>query len=168
MNQIPMMPRSHLQSVVSRGKGGSASIPIPSASGQRANRILREGLEVTIGHRAEAVILRKFLFWTGRLWDFDQFMHEERARGEREFQDDPPESGWVGKTVDDLLRDSMLPLGRHAIRRHLKSLVRKGFLYERADPVYPWEHALQYRVNLAKLRKALARRGYHLDERDFD
>ena len=153
MNQTPIMPRSHLQSFV-----------LP---GRRANRILREGLEVTIGNRAEAVILRKFIHWTGRLWDFDQFMHEERVRGEQVFQGDPPESGWVGKTANDLLSDSMPSLGRHAIRRHLKSLARKGFLYEREDPVYPWEHALQYRVNLAKLRKALARRGYHLDERDF-
>ncbi len=153
MTQTPIMPRSHLQSFV-----------LPSG---RANRILREGLEVTIGHHAEAVLLRKFIYWTGRLWDFDQFMHEERARGEQEFQDDPPESGWVEKTADDLLSESIPSLSRHAIRKHLKSLVRKGFLYEREDPVYPWEHALQYRVNLVKLRKALARRGYHVDERDF-
>ena len=153
MSQMPIMPRSHLQSFV-----------LP---GRHANRILREGLEVTIGHHAEAVILRKFIHWTGRLWDFDQFMHEERARGEQEFQDNPPESGWVEKTVDDLLGESIPSLSRHAIRKHLKSLVRKEFLYEREDPVYPWEHALQYRVNLVKLRKALARRGYHLDERDF-
>ena len=85
MNQTPIMPRSHLQSFV-----------LP---GRRANRILREGLEVTIGHHAEAAILRKFIHWTGRLWDFDQFMHEERARGEQEFQDDPPESGWMEKTA---------------------------------------------------------------------
>ena len=153
MSQMPIMPRSHLQSFV-----------LPS---RHANRILREGLEATIGHHAEAVILRKFIHWTGRLWDFDQFIHEERARGEQELQDDPPDSGWVGKTADDLLSESMPSLGRHAIRRHLKSLVRKGFLCEREDPVYPWEHALQYRVNLVKLRKALARRGYHLDECDF-
>lgn len=153
MNQTPIMPRSHLQSFV-----------LP---GRRANRILREGLEVTIGHHAEAVILRKFLLWTGRLWDFDQFMHEESARGKQEFQDDPPESGWVEKTADDILSESIPSLSRHAIRKHLKSLVQKEFLYEREDPVYPWEHALQYRVNLVKLRKALARRGYHLDERDF-
>lgn len=147
------MPRSHLQSFV-----------LP---GRHANRILREGLEVTIGHHAEAVILREFIRWTGRLWDFDQFMHEESARGKQEFQDDPPESGWVEKTADDILSESIPSLSRHAIRKHLKSLVRKEFLYEREDPVYPWEHALQYRVNLVKLRKALARRGYHLDERDF-
>ena len=153
MNQTPIMPRSHLQSFV-----------LP---GRRANRILREGLEVTIGHHAEAVILRKFLLWTGRLWDFDQFMHEESARGKQEFQGDPPESGWVEKTADYILSESIPSLSRHAIRKHLKSLVRKEFLYEREDPVYPWEHALQYRVNLVKLRKALARRGYHLDERDF-
>ena len=153
MNQTPIMPRSHLQSFV-----------LP---GRHANRILREGLEVTIGHHAEAVILREFIRWTGRLWDFDQFMHEESARGKQEFQDDPPESGWVEKTADDILSESIPSLSRYAIRRHIKSLVRKGFLYEREDPVYPWEHALQYRVNLVKLRKALARRGYHLDERDF-
>ena len=153
MSQMPIMPRSHLQSFV-----------LP---GRHANRILREGLEVTIGHHAEAVILRKFIHWTGRLWDFDQFMHEERARGEQEFQDNPPESGWVEKTADDILGESIPSLSRHAIRKRLKSLVRKGFLYEREDPVYPWEHALQYRVNLVKLRKALARRGYHVDERDF-
>ena len=153
MNQTPLMPRSHLQSFV-----------LP---GRHANRILREGLEVTIGHHAEAVILQKFIHWTGRLWDFDQFMHEESARGKQEFQDDPPESGWVEKTADDILSESIPSLSRHAIRKHLKSLVRKEFLYEREDPVYPWEHALQYRVNLVKLRKALARRGYHLDERDF-
>ena len=153
MSQMPIMPRSHLQSFV-----------LP---GRHANRILREGLEVTIGHHAEAVILRKFIHWTGRLWDFDQFMHEESARGKQEFQDDPPESGWVEKTADDILSESIPSLSRHAIRKHLKSLVRKEFLYEREDPVYPWEHALQYRVKLVKLRKALARRGYHLDERDF-
>ncbi|MDI6615427.1 MAG: hypothetical protein QME27_01830 [Syntrophaceae bacterium] len=153
MNQTPIMPRSHLQSFV-----------LP---GRHANRILREGLEVTIGHHAEAMILRKFIHWTGRLWDFDQFMHEESTRGKQEFQDDPPESGWVEKTADDILSESIPSLSRHAIRKHLKSLVRKEFLYEREDPVYQWEHALQYRVNLIRLRKALARRGYHLDERDF-
>lgn len=153
MNQTPIMPRSHLQSFV-----------LP---GRHPNRILGEGLEVTIGHHAEAVILRKFIRWTGRLWDFDQFMHEESARGKQEFQDGPLESGWVEKTADDILSESIPSLSRHASRKHLKSLVRKEFLYEREDPVSPWEHALQYRVNLVKLRKALARRGYHLDERDF-
>ena len=53
MNQTPIMLRSHLQSFV--------------LSGRRANRILKEGLEVTIGHHAEAAILRKFIHWTGRL-----------------------------------------------------------------------------------------------------
>ena len=165
MNQTPIMPRSHLQSFVSRGKSGSTSIQ--SAPGRRASRIFREGLEVTIGHHAEVVLLRKFIYWTGSLWDFDQFMHEEQARREQVFQGDPPESGWVKKTAADFLGESIPSLSRHAIRKHLKSLVRKEFLYEREDPVYPWEHALQYRVNLVKLRKALARRGYHLDERDF-
>ena len=47
MNQTPIMPRSHLQSFVFPGR--------------RANWILGEGLEVTIGHHAEAVILQKFI-----------------------------------------------------------------------------------------------------------
>jgi hypothetical protein len=163
MNQISRMSR-YLLSLVSRGKGGREITSAPSLGNQRVNKIVGEGLLSATGHHAEAMILQRFLYWTGRLWDFDQFMYEERVRREREIQDEPPESGWVGKTEDDLFRDLMPTASERAIRKHLKSLVRKGFLFEREDPEYSWEHTLQYRMNFVKLQRAMARRGYPLDE----
>ncbi|GEM_PF-708697 len=167
MNQTSTVPRPHLHSFVSSGKGGRKNASTTPLKSRRVDRILREGLVSATGHHVEAMILQSFLYWTGRLWDFDQFMYEERMCGKRDIQGEPPESGWVEKTTDDLLKELAFPGSRHAIRRCLKSLVRKGFLYEREDPVYPWEHTLQYRVNLVRLQKALARRGYSLDEGVF-
>ena len=163
MNQIARMSR-YLFSLVSRGKGGRGITSAPSPGRRRVNQILGEGLVSATGHRAEAMILQRFLYWTGRLWDFDQYMYEERARRKREIQDEPPESGWMEKTADDLHKELVPAASEHAIRKHLKSLVRKGFLFEREDPVSLWEHTRQYRVNFVKLQKAMARRGYPLDE----
>jgi hypothetical protein len=167
MNQTSNMSQPYLRSYVFRGKNRRGTALAPSPESRRMNRILREGLVSATGHHVEAMILQRFLCWTERLWDFDQFMYEERTYGDRDIQGALPESGWVEKTTDDLLKELISPVSRHAIRRGLKSLVRKAFLYAREDPVYPWEHALQYRVNFVKLQKATARRGYILDESGF-
>ncbi len=162
MNQISKMSQ-YLLSLVSRGKNERRIASAPLPGGWRVNQIVGEVLLPATGCHAEAMILQRFLYWTGHLWDFEQFMYEERMRGERDIQDEPPESGWIGKTEDDLHRDLMPAASHHAVRKHLMSLVRKGFLFEREDPVYPWVHALQYRMNFIKLQKAMARRGYPLD-----
>ena len=163
MSRTSMMPRSYHHSFAFLGEGGRGTASASSPGRRRVDRILREGLVSATGHHVEAAILRSFLYWTERLWDFDQFMYEESMSGECNIQGESPESGWVEKTAGDLLKELIPPASRHAIRRHLKSLVRKGFLYERKDPVYPWERTIQYRVNLVRLQKALARRGYFLE-----
>lgn len=164
MNHTSMTYRSYHRSFASRGNGERKNLAASYPGSRRVDQILREGLVLVTGHHVEATILQKFLYWTGRLWDFDQFMYEERVYVEQGIQGELPESGWLEKTANDLRTELMLPMSRHAIRRHLKSLVRKGFLYEREDPVYPWKHTLQYRANLLRLQAALARRGYFLDE----
>lgn len=128
----------------------------------------REDLVSVTGHYVEALILQRFMHWTGRRWDYDQFRYEELSREEREVRESSGTSGWVQKTVDDLHGELVLRMSRRAIRRHLRSLVRKGYLNEREDPVHPWRHSIQYRVNLVNLQKALARRKYPLDESLFD
>jgi len=151
----------YLLSLVSRctGGGGVASDLFPGKL--QEDQIIEAGLVLAVGCRAEAMTLQRFLYRTGRLWDFDQYLYEERSR--REMQDEPPESGWVEKT-EDLLGDQAPAASKQAITKHLKSLVRKGFLLERKNPAYPWDHLLQYRVNFVKLQKAMAIRGYQLDE----
>lgn len=163
MNQISRMSR-YLLSLVSRGKGGSGIASEPFPGSRPEDQIIEKGLLLAVGCLAEAMILQKFLYRTGRLWEFDQYLFEERSR--REMQDEPPESGWVEKT-EDLLGDQAPAASEQAIRKHLKSLVRKGFLFERKNPVYPWEHVLQYRVNFIKLKRTMAMRGYPLDESIF-
>jgi hypothetical protein len=135
---------------------------------RQVEQTVEECLSSVTGHHAEALILQKFLYWTSKLWDFDQFRNEEFVHKCREMQPGcPGRSGWVQKTADDLRCELSAGLSKHAIRRHLRSLVHKGYLYEREDPVYPWEHNLQYRVNLLKLEKALARHGYPSGDRLF-
>ena len=167
MSHSTAMSRPRPRALASCDNNEGEITPTPSADSRRVNRILREGLLSVTGHPVEAMILQKFLFWTGRLWDFDQFMYEECMHRKPDIQGESPESGWVEKTVADLLSDLALPSNRHSIKRHLKSLVQKGFLYEREDPVYPWKHTRQYRLNLFKLQTALSRRGYSMDERFF-
>jgi hypothetical protein len=166
MNQMSRITQ-YLLSLVSRGKSerGIASEPFPG--NRPEDQIIEKGLLLAVGCLAEAMILQMFLYWTGRLWDFDQYLHDERRRREQEIQDELPESGWVEKTAEDLLRDLMPGASEHAIRIHLNSLVRNGFLLERENPAYPWEHTLQYRVNFIRLQKAMARRGCPLDESVF-
>lgn len=164
MNHTSMIYRPHHCSFTSRGNGERRNLAASSPGCRRVEQNLMEGLVSVTGHHVEAMILHKFLYWTKRLWDFDQFMYEERVYVEQGIQGGLPESGWLEKTANDLRTELMLPMSGHAIRRHLKSLVRKGFLYEREDPVHPWEHTLQYRANLVRLQAALARRGYFLDE----
>lgn len=147
---------------------GRKGLGIPFRNGRQVEQTIGECLASITGHHAEALILQKFLYWTSQLWDFDQFRIEEFLRQCRETQPSAPgRNGWVQKTADDLRREPVASLSKHAVRRHLRSLVRKGYLYEREDPVYPWEHTLQYRVNLVKLEKGLARHGYPLGDRLF-
>jgi len=168
VNQTSIISSSYLRSHVFCGNGGRASAVAPPPERRRAEQISGEGLLLVTGHHVEAMILKSFLSWTGRLWDFDQFMYEECCIGEdQDTQGQVLTSGWVDKIADDLLKEQILPVSRQVLRRHFRSLVRKGFLYEREDPVYPWEHRIQYRVNLVRIQKALARRGYFLDESVF-
>ena len=121
------------------------------------------------GNRIQAVILQMFLYWTGCRWDFDCFLHEERIRTETDNQDLPPESsGWLEKTASDLY-DRLSPIvDRSEVTQNLNALVSLEYLFKREDPVYPWEHTPQYRVNFVKLQKVLAGYGYELHEEAFE
>lgn len=130
---------------------------------RRAGRTPQECFHLAIGHKTEAALLKKFLSWTAARWDFDQFINEETLRQRDTAEVGALVNGWMTKTWDELC-DGIADQNKHAIRRDLRSLIKRRFLYEREDPVDPWEHINQYRLNLIKLEAAMIKYGLCFDE----
>lgn len=132
--------------------------------------VLKEELAALTGNMFEALILQQHLYWNERTRDFDQFLQEEIDRAGTSGQ--PTErlanavlDGWVYKSAEQLLDELMLEhtISARTLARHIDSVVEKGYLLRRHNPIHKWDRTWQYRLDLLKLITDLQALGFHLD-----
>lgn len=134
--------------------------------------VIKEELVILTGNLNEAIVLNQLIFWSERAKDSDRFLQEEITRAKR-FNDgtamDPEDikktllSGWVYKTAEEMLEETMLTCSRKTMDRIFTSLTEKGFIDKRRNPKYKWDKTWQYRVNLQFVSQALIKLGYALE-----
>lgn len=122
--------------------------------------VIREEFVALTGDALIAVVLNQLFYWTQRVKDFDLLLEEEKK-----YQ---PECnvilrhGWIYKSAEDLIGETLLRVSRSTMRRYLNFLVDKGWVDERANPSARWDKTTQYRLNLRKLQNDLNSLGYCL------
>lgn len=129
--------------------------------------LIRKELVTLTGNHTNAVILNQLLYWTQKTKDFSLMLVEEknRERATEAFpQKDSPQYGWIYKTANALVEETMLHIDRTTLRRYLKFLVKQKWLFERSNPQNKWNKTIQYRVNVQKIQKDLMALGLSLSE----
>ncbi len=119
--------------------------------------IRREFVDLT-GDHFSAVVLNQLLYWTQRVRDFDLLLEEEQS-----FNPDcnvHPRHGWIYKTANELIEETMLKATPPTMRKYLKHLIDHGWIDERPHPLDKWKKTTQYRINLRKLHKDLSAIGH--------
>ena len=127
--------------------------------------VVKEELIAITGDYFASVILNQFMFWAERRKDADKFIAEEKAIALKHGEEInmPLSHGWIYKKTEEMADETMIPLSRQTIRRHIQTLIEMGFLDERQNPQYKWDKTIQYRVNLNTINTALNKKGYHLE-----
>jgi len=127
--------------------------------------VIREELIVLTKDLEKAVLLNQLLYWTRRSHDFDEMLEEESAFQTEEGKEllrTLPRCGWIFKSSEDLLLETMLSCSSSSVRRKLKEMVESGRLEERANPYNNWDKRRQFRCNLKTLQENLNKLGYVL------
>lgn len=122
--------------------------------------VLREEFVALTKDPLVSIVLNQLLYWTQRVKDFDLHLQEEQF-----FNPECSVSsrhGWIYKTANDLIEETMICVDRTTMRRYLKSLMDQGWLETRAHPKNKWDKTSQYRLNLRKLQEDLLPLGFEL------
>ncbi|KPV45620.1 MarR family transcriptional regulator [Alicyclobacillus ferrooxydans] len=127
--------------------------------------VIKEEFVWLTGDIYRAIILNQFVYWSQRVRDVDRFIYEEQKRMEQEATElnIKPTNGWIYKTAEELLEETMLGISRQSINRHVNALVEQGYLLCRNNPDHKWDRTRQYRIDFVKVRRDLAALGYTLD-----
>lgn len=128
---------------------------------------LREDYYALTEDTYSALILQQMVYWSERVRDFDKFIDEEKERSGEELSI-AKTHGWVYKSAEELKQECMLDCSSKTVRRRLETLVKKGYLEERDNPVKSFDRAKQYRVNLIKIARELADLGYPMSGYRYD
>jgi len=107
-----------------------------------------------------AIVLNQLVYWTQRVKDFDLFLEEERFSNPE--CNVAPRHGWIYKTANELIEETMICVDRTTMRRYLKILITNGWLEARSHPHNKWDKTSQYRLNLRNLRDDLFNLGFEL------
>jgi DNA-binding MarR family transcriptional regulator len=131
--------------------------------------VLREEFKVLTGHHIQALALNQFVYWENRTKDAKLYREEEKQRfnNENESNKELPQYGWIYKTAEELAKEILLDVHPTTVRRHLKVLEEKGYLFKRTNSRYKWDKTYQYRVNLVKVVKDLERLGYPIKDYEW-
>lgn len=124
---------------------------------------LKEELAALTGCFIKALILQQFLYWSERVFDFDDFIIEEKERTpslELEFR-----HGWIYKSTEQLHDELMFgdSLSPRTVKRRLDEIVESGYLVSRNNPEHKWDRCLQYRPDIIKIQIDLQEIGYALE-----
>ncbi|WP_172967572.1 DnaD domain-containing protein [Weizmannia acidilactici] len=128
--------------------------------------VIKEELVALTGDYKLAIVLNQMLYWSERIADFDQFILEEKKRMIRENIDLSClelQYGWIYKKADELAKECMITNSGATMRRYLDKLCERSWLSKRINPKYRWDKTMQYRVNLTKIQRDLAKLGYVLE-----
>lgn len=127
--------------------------------------VIKEELVHLTGNVFKAVILNQFIYWSQRMSDVDRYIEEESRRMESDGEalKVKPTNGWIYKSADDLLEETMLGISRQSVNRCLNALIDQGYLLWRHNPEHRWDRTKQYRVDFVRVRRDLADLGYTLD-----
>lgn len=129
--------------------------------------VIKEELVALTGNYIDAILLQQFIYWSERVRDFDKFIKQETDRAEKYDPQHTPRikatNGWIYKTSEELSSETMIGLSPSNTRKHIKSLVEKGWISERNNPKYKWDKTLQYRLDLIKVQNNLHKLGYSLE-----
>ena len=127
--------------------------------------VIKEELVALTGDYIKAIILNQFIYWSERVHDFDHFVVEEQQRMKNEglTLNMQPTNGWIYKSAEDLIGETMLGISAATIGRHIQVLVDKGYLLWRHNPEHRWDRTKQYRIDFVKTRTDLANIGYSLE-----
>ncbi|MCX7884574.1 MAG: hypothetical protein N2448_06050 [Caloramator sp.] len=133
--------------------------------------VIKEELLAITGDITEAVILNQFIYWSERVYDFDEFIKEEYNRqielcnkkGSENIAEFPLLHGWIYKSASTLKEELMDIASERTISRKIDSLVEKGYLDRRSNPDFQFDRKYQYRVNFHNIIRALSEKGYSLE-----
>ena len=127
--------------------------------------VIKEELVELTGDFRPALILNQFIYWIERMYDTDKYIREENERAlKHDLEVSMEESkGWIYKTAEELNNELMIGMSKATIGKYIKQLVEAGYLSQRRNPKYKWDKTLQYRVDLYKIQKDLAKLGYALE-----
>lgn len=127
--------------------------------------VIKEEFVAITGDYISAIILNQFLYWSDRVNDFDRMLAEEKRIAEKDGIElnMQPKHGWIYKKADELIEETMIGISANCMRTKIKLLTSKGYLLERKNPCYKWDHTKQYRVNFKKIQYDLHQQGYELD-----
>ena len=127
--------------------------------------VIKEELVALTGDFRPAIILNQFIYWIERMKDTDRYILEEKERASKEqLEVSIDESnGWIYKTAEELNEELMVGMSKATIGKYINQLVEAGYLAKRNNPKYKWDKTLQYRVDLVKVQKDLAKLGYALE-----
>lgn len=107
-----------------------------------------------------AVVLNQLLYWAQRVKDFDLFLEEERTCP---LEDYPSlQYGWIYKTADELIEETLLTVSRPTMRKYLKMLVEEGWIEEKRNSDRKWDRTSHFRLNLKRIYEELLTLGYRL------
>ena len=126
--------------------------------------VIKEELVALTGDHFKALVLNQFLYWSERVSDIDDFIHEENNR--REFTHDNPidlQKGWIYKKLSTLAAELMINISPKTLTKHIRELIERGFIFARTNPKYKWDKTLQYRVNFLQIIHDLNLIGYPLE-----
>lgn len=131
-----------------------------------------EYMVITEGNILLSLLIQQMIYWTERVYDFDKFITEEKARALRGSRDMEVKieytHGWIYKKCSELCEEFSMPTSKETtIRDNLKILVDKKILDKRNNPINKLDRINQYRVNLVKLRELLNNEGYELQGYKF-
>lgn len=110
----------------------------------------------------ESIILGQLIYWQSRVSDIDNYINQEKARSNNsqiECQIEPT-SGWIYKSSKELKSECMLDMSETTIGRMVSSLIEKGYISKRNNPLHKWDKILQYRVNMIKVINDIKKNGY--------
>lgn len=134
--------------------------------------VIKEELVALTGNTNEAIVLNQMIYWSSRVEDSESFIKEELDRA-RKFADGSIESledlkedfknGWIYKSSNEMLEETMLSISRKTMDRIFNNLVENEWLSRRRNPKFKWDKTWQYRVNLNKIQNDLLKIGYNLE-----
>jgi hypothetical protein len=124
--------------------------------------VVRECVYKLLGDFRLALVLEQFIYWTHKTYTYDKFLAEELERIKKNGEEVTIEKthGWIYKTTNDLAEELMNVASRSTLSRDIDKLVELGYLEERNNPKYKWDHTKQYRPDTIKIQKELYAIGY--------